>query len=71
VVIVADKNVLRGKYRLGLVREAFAGRDGRVRKVSLSYKNFKVGEKIHQYEGATDTVVIRSVQRLALLVPVD
>jgi len=36
VVIVADKNSLRGSYRLGLVREVFPGSDGRVRKVKSS-----------------------------------
>lgn len=31
VVIVADKNTLRGDYRLGLVRDVFPGQDGKVR----------------------------------------
>ncbi len=30
VVIVADKNVLRAEYRLGVVREVFPDRDGKV-----------------------------------------
>ena len=71
VVLVADKNTLRGDYRLGLVRDVHPGVDGRVRQVMLSYKNFKVGEKLCCYSGSTDTVVTRSVQRLALLVPID
>ena len=71
VVLVMDQNSLRGVYKLGLVREVFPGRDGFVRKVSISYKNFKIGEKVYEYSGAKDTVITRSVQRLALLVPVD
>jgi hypothetical protein len=71
VVIVTDRNSLRGDYRLGLVKQVHPGVDGKVRKVSLAYKNFKVGEKVFEYKGAKDTIVTRSVQRLALLVPVD
>lgn len=71
VVIVADKNTLRGEYRLALVRDVFPGEDGRVRKVTVQYKSYRTGEKVHEYRGARDTVVSRAVQRLALLVPVD
>ena len=71
VVGIADSNSLRGQYRVGVVREVFPGLDGIVRKVSVGYKNFKVGEQVQVYGGAKEVVVIRSVQRLALLVPVD
>ena len=71
VVILVDKGHYRGEYRLGLVKDAIEDCDGKVRKVTLTYKNYKVGEKIHTYEGVNDTVVTRAVQRLALLVPVD
>ena len=71
VVIVADKNTLRGEYRLALVRDVFPGEDGRVRKVTVQYKSHCTGEKVHEYRGARETVVSRAVQRLALLVPVD
>jgi hypothetical protein len=69
VVMIADQNALRGEYRLGLVKETFPGRDGKVRKVALSYKNFKVGSGSRLYGGGSDTIIIRSVQKLALLVP--
>ena len=71
VVGIADSNSLRGQYRVGVVREVFPGLDWIVRKVSVGYKNFKVGEQVQVYGGAKEVVVIRSVQRLALLVPVD
>ncbi|XP_046555432.1 uncharacterized protein LOC124264710 [Haliotis rubra] len=64
-----DKSVLRGDYRLGLIKEVFPGSDGKVRRVT--YKNPKQGEKQSVYTGVKDTTVSRSVQRLALLVPVD
>jgi len=71
VVVIADKNTLRGEYRIGLVQEVYPGVDGKVRKVKLMYKNYKVGPNVYKYSGCPDTTVLRSVQRLALLVPVD
>ena len=68
VILVSDKNTLRGEYRLGLVRDTFKGQDGKVRRVSVMYKNFKIQGKLYN---ATETVVTRPVQSLALLVPVD
>ena len=73
VVLVMDNiNIsFKGKYRLARVVEIFPGPDGIVRKVKLAFKNFKVGEKMHEYQGQPDTNIERSVQRLILLVPVD
>ena len=71
IVSVADSNALRGKYYIAQVQEVFPGRDGCVRKVSVRYKNFRVGEQVHEYKGSKDVVVYRSIQKLALLVPID
>ena len=71
VVLVADPSVRWGEYRLARVSAILPSSDGRVRKVKVTYKKYKVGEKVHQYSGATDTAVERSVQRLALLVPIQ
>ena len=46
VVAITDPNSLRGQYRIGLVRDVYPGIDGVVRKASISYKNFKIGEKM-------------------------
>ena len=71
-MIIADKNVLRGEYRLGTIKEAFPDTDGKVRRVLVTYKNFRVGDIGQRYYGVSDTVTVsRSVQRLALIVPVD
>ena len=68
VVIVADRNVLRDEYRLGIVKEVF----GKVRRVIVTYKNFRVGNIGQKYYGVSDTLTVsRSVHRLDLLVPVD
>jgi hypothetical protein len=71
VVIMADKNSFRGIYKIAMVKKVHPGIDGKVRKVTLTYKNFKVGEKVSEYSGSSDTEVTRSVHKLALLVPVD
>ena len=72
VVIVADKNVLRGgDYRLGLVKEVFPDEDGKVRRVLVQYKNFRVGKDRSCYGISESVTVSQSVQRLALLVPVE
>ena len=46
-------------------------RDGVVRRVMLRYKNHKVGSHFVEYSSPPDTVISRSVHRLALLVPVN
>jgi hypothetical protein len=71
VVLISESNALKGEYRLGIVRNVFPSPDGLVRKVSLAYKNFKVGEKVYEYSGSPDVMVTRSVKRLSLLVPVS
>jgi hypothetical protein len=71
IVLITDSNTLRGHYYPAVVREVFASKDGKVRKVMLAYKNFRVGEKVHEYKGVHDTQVCRSVRKLALLVPID
>ena len=44
VFIVADKNVLRGEYRLALLKEVFPDRNGVRRGVLVTYKNFRIGK---------------------------
>jgi hypothetical protein len=71
VVVVMDSNSLRGEYRIALVKEAYKGTDNQVRKVALEYKNFKTGEKLHEYKGSKAIKIYRSVRRLAPLVSAD
>lgn len=68
---MADKNVLRGNYRLRLVQEVFPDEDGKVRRVLVKYKNFYVGKNRSCYGVSEAVTVSRSVQRLVLLVPVE
>ena len=46
VVIIADKNTLRGEYRLGQVKEVYPSADGQVRQVTVRYTSYKVEEKV-------------------------
>ena len=71
VVVVADSDSYKGDYHLGRIVEVHPGEDKRVRRVSLAYKNYKVGEKTYEYKGCKDTVVSRSVHCLALLVQME
>ena len=71
VVLVYEPNTIKGQYKLGLITETIPSKDGVIRKVKLSYKNYKVNEKVTCYSGAPDVIVTRSVQRLSLLVPVE
>ena len=72
VVLVLDPNPsYKGKFKLARVVDVHPGKDGKVRKVTLGYKNYRVGEKVYQYSGVQDTLIERSVQRLVLLVPVE
>ena len=70
VVLLMDSNILRGGYRLAKVHEVLPSKDGRVRKVKLMYKRYKVGEKYYEYTGSSDIYVERAVQRLVLVDPV-
>lgn len=61
VVIVADKNTLRGDYRFALVKDVFPRKDGKVHKVTVQYKSYRTGERVHEYRDARDTAVSRAV----------
>ena len=71
VVVVLDSNQLRNQYKIARVHEVYPSDDGKVRKVAIAYKNFKVGSKLVEYAGCKDTIVMRSVHKLALLTPVS
>ena len=71
VVLVADSNSLRGNYHLARVVKVHPSKDGKVRSVTLAYKNYRVGESVKEYRGAQDTLIVRSIQKLVLLVPVE
>ena len=71
VVLVVKESSIKGEYRLARVKKTFPDEKGVVRKVTIAYKNYRVGEKLVEYKGVKDQECTRSVQRLALIVPVN
>ena len=49
------------------MKDVFPGEDGKVRKVTVQYKSYRTGDRVHEYRGARDIVVSRAVQRLTYL----
>ena len=68
VVMIQDANMLRGKFRMGIITNTFPSKDGRIRRVSVSYKNNKEGSA---YTGTKYTTVERAVHKLIVIVPSD
>ena len=68
IVLVKDSNIVRGQWKLAQVCEIITSRDGKIRDVSVRYKNQGPGA---EYKGAQDTVIRRSAHRLVLLLPVE
>ena len=62
VVIIADKCLSRGEWKLGMVTAVVPGIDNKVRRVSLQYKN--KGSNVF-------TVIERPVQRIVVILPID
>ena len=54
-----------------MISKVFVGNDGKVRRALIKYKNYKVGERDHEYTRCEEVVLSRSVHRLALVVPVE
>ena len=48
-----------------------SSKNGKVRSALVKYKNYKAGERNHEYTAGEEVVVSRSVHRLAFLVPVE
>ena len=71
IVLIQDSNQVRGKWKLGRVVTANPGKDGKVRKVEIQYKNPVLNEKVQIYKGRGYVTVERPVQRLVVIVPVD
>ena len=71
VVLILEDSSIQNQYRLARVLETFAGKDGIVRRASVAYKNPIIGERFREYKGVGYTTVLRSCQRLILIVPVE
>ncbi|XP_067939577.1 uncharacterized protein [Watersipora subatra] len=71
IVMVKDSNALRSQYHLAEVCQTHPDSNDTVRRVSIRYKNFRSGKMTKTYSGSPDTVITRSVHKLALIIPVE
>ena len=71
VVLVQEQGLTNGKWPLAKVCEVFPGDDGRVRNVSVHYKNLGDTKSASAYFGKGYTTVRRPVQRLVVLLPIE
>ena len=72
--MICASNKLTKTYQLALVTKTYpSAKDGLVRKVDLTVKRLKAYEKggCPMYTGSSEVVLSRSVQGLALIVPID
>ena len=76
IVLLKESNQLRGEYKLAKVTEAIPGRDGKVRRVKIGYKNLQPTG--HNMKNAVDDLkktkfseTERCVQNIVVIVPVD
>lgn len=69
IVLIQDSNQIRGNWKLGRVIAANPGKDGKIRKVTIQYKNPAPNEKVGIYKGRGYSTIERPVQRLIVLVP--
>ena len=60
VVLLQDSNVVRGEWKMGIISEITASKDGLIRRVNVTYKR-----------DSTSYTVSRAVLRLIVLVPKD
>ena len=70
-VLIADKSPIKGDYSLEMINKVFVGDDGKVRRALIKYKNYKVGERDHEYTRCEEVVLSPNVHHLALVVPVE
>ena len=68
IVIVQDTKIARSEWRLAQVCKADPGADGKVRDVTLRYKQ---QSSDRTYEGVLDTEISRPVHKLVLISPVE
>ena len=66
IVLVQDSTALKGQWKLAEVAVASAGSDGKVRDVTLHYKNQTISAR---YSGQKDILINRSIHKLVVLLP--
>ena len=68
VVMVQDSNALRGEWKLARISRTHPSSDGKIRKVTLSYRQL---DNTNNYAGGVLTNIERPVQNLVVILPVE
>lgn len=68
IVLLQDKDALRGQWRLAQVKSVKTSRDDKIRDVIVRYKIKRPGST---YKGQDDVCVGRSVHKLVVILPVE
>lgn len=68
IVMVQDSNALRGEWRLARISKTHPSSDGKVRKVTLSYRHL---DNTKNYTGGALTNIERPVQRIVVILPTE
>lgn len=71
VVLIQDSNVVRGEWKMGIITAVHPSDDNKVRRVTVSYKNYRKDSDPGRYLGAKYPNIERAVQKLIVLAPVD
>ena len=76
IVLLRESNPIKCEYKLARVKEVSPGEDGRVRRVTLIYKNLKetgkdVNSAVRDLQSTKFSETERSVQNIAVIVPAD
>ena len=68
IVLVKDNNSIRSSWMLAEVLKAHMSNDGKVRNVTIRYKN---NNNLPRYIGQADSTVERSVHNLVIILPIE
>ena len=71
VVLLKDANAIRGEWKLAIVTDTTSSNDGKVRRVTVSYKNHNDKEAVQDYAGVPYTSVERPVHNLVVIVAAE
>ena len=63
VVLVQDNNIVRGEWKMAIVKEPLTSKDGKIRKVIVAYRDGRSNNK--------KITITRPVQRLIVLVAAE
>ena len=64
LVIIKDKHLPRGQWKLGLISQTFSDKDGKVRRVLVRYKNVNSNAYTEVERAVQNLVIISTVEEM-------